>query len=66
MIVMIISAAFTVTQAAARPGRRVHSENQPATINCKVVKASNPLAPLDEGLYYVHSTRPFFFEFWDG
>ena len=49
--------------------RRVHSENPPATINGKLVKASNPLAPLDEGLYYVHSKtayyNSFFFEFWD-
>ena len=35
--------------------RHVHSQIPPATINGKVVKASNPLAPLDEleGLYYV-------------
>ena len=49
--------------------RRVHSEDPLATINGKVVKASNPLAPPDEGLCYAHSKtayyNSFFFEFWD-
>jgi len=49
--------------------RRVHFNNQPVTINGKVVKATNPLAPPGESLYYVHSKtayyNSFFFEFWD-
>ena len=48
--------------------RRVHSTNPPLTVNGKLVKASNPLAPPGESLYYVHSKtayyNSFFFEFW--
>ena len=44
-------------------------KNPPVTIIGKVVKVSNPAAPPDEGLYYVHSKtayyNSFFFEFWD-
>ena len=49
--------------------RRVHFENPPLTVQGNVVKATNPLAPPGESLYYVHSRtayyNSFFFEFWD-
>ena len=49
--------------------RRVHFNYQPATINGKAVKATNPLAQPGESPYYVHSKtachNSFFFKFWD-
>ena len=45
--------------------RRVHSENPPLTVKGKVMRASNPFAPLMKE-YYVHSKtayyNSFFFE----
>ena len=49
--------------------RRVHWQKPPITIDGKQVKASNPLAPVDEPLYYIHSKTAyynhFFIEFWE-
>ena len=43
--------------------RHVHFNNPPATINGKVVKATNPLAQPGESLYYVHSKTAYYNSF---
>ena len=49
--------------------RRVHFKNPDLTVNGRVLKATNPLAPPGQALYYLHSRtayyNSFFFEYWN-